>query len=125
MKNIHIIIYSALICVLMGSCQDWLSEDNAPKLTYDYYSTDKGVEASITAAYSFLRWGSGGERYDVLTEMGTDLFTAGSDGNNKVSFNEYGTQLNPQHQILSDLWANHYSGISDTNIAIDKMRLPT
>lgn len=75
----------------------------------------------MAAAYSFLRWGCGNERYDVLTELGTDLFTAGSDGKNKTSFNAYGTQLNPEDNILSGLWENHYKGISDANIAMDQI----
>ena len=86
------------------ACTNWLSEDGAPKMTYDYYGTEQGVDAAVAAAYSFLRWGCGNERYDVLTELGTDLFTAGSDGKNKTSFNAYGTQLNPEDNILSGLW---------------------
>lgn len=104
------------------ACTNWLSEDGAPKMTYDYYGTEQGVDAAVAAAYSFLRWGCGGERYDVLTELGTDLFTAGSDGKNKTSFNAYGTQLNPEDNILLGLWENHYKGISDTNIAMDQIR---
>ena len=103
------------------ACTNWLSEDGAPKMTYDYYGTEQGVDAAVAAAYSFLRWGCGNERYDVLTELGTDLFTAGSDGKNKTSFNAYGTQLNPDDNILSGLWENHYKGISDANIAMDQI----
>ena len=103
------------------ACTNWLSEDGAPKMTYDYYGTEQVVDAAVAAAYSFLRWGCGNERYDVLTELGTDLFTAGSDGKNKTSFNAYGTQLNPEDNILSGLWENHYKGISDANIAMDQI----
>ena len=103
------------------ACTNWLSEDGAPKMTYDYYGTEQGVDAAVAAAYSFLRWGCGNERYDVLTELGTDLFTAGSDGKNKTSFNAYGTQLNPEDNILSGLWETHYKGISDANIAMDQI----
>lgn len=103
------------------ACTNWLSEDGAPKMTYDYYGTEQGVDAAVAAAYSFLRWGCGNERYDVLTELGTDLFTAGSDGKNKTSFNAYGTQLNLEDNILSGLWENHYKGISDANIAMDQI----
>lgn len=112
-----------ILSLLTGTtgCADWLSEEGAPKLTYDYYGTEQGVDASVAAAYSFLRWGCGGERFDVLTEMGTDLFTAGSDGSNKTSFNAYGTQLNPEHKILAGMWENHYKGISDANIAMDQI----
>lgn len=121
MKKIYSFILMALTLLGTSSCSDWLSEDGAPKLTYDYYGTEEGVDAAVAAAYSFLRWGCGNERYDVLTEMGTDLFTAGSDGKNKPAFNAYGTQLNPEHSILEGMWKNHYKGISDTNIALDQI----
>ena len=103
------------------ACTNWLSEDGAPKMTYDYYGTEQGVDAAVAAAYSFLRWGCGNERYDVLTELGTDLFTAGSDGKNKTSFNAYGTQLNPEDNILSGLWENHYKAIGVTNLVLDAL----
>ena len=82
MKAIKIFMIMALSSALAG-CSDWLSEDGAPKLTYDYYETKEGVDAAVVSAYSYLRWGCGGERFDVLTEMGTDLFIAGSDGKHR------------------------------------------
>jgi hypothetical protein len=121
MKKRVYFILSILIFVNISGCSDWLSEDDAPKLTYDYYETEEGVEAALHAAYSFLRWGCGGERFSVLTELGTDLFTAGNDGSHKAAFNAYGSQLNPSYGILQDLWENHYKGIGNTNIAIEKI----
>lgn len=116
-KFLSIIILSAVLV----SCSDWLSEDGAPKLTYDYYQTVEGVDAAVVATYNYLRWGCGGERYDVLTEQGTDLFIAGSDGNYKASFNMYGTQLNPDIDVLEGLWENHYKGIGAANITMENI----
>ena len=42
MKAIKIFMIMALSSALAG-CSDWLSEDGAPKLTYDYYETKEGV----------------------------------------------------------------------------------
>lgn len=75
----------------------------------------------LRAAYGFLRWGVGGERFNVLTELGTDLFTEGEDGSNRESYNKYATQLNPDDGILYEMWENHYKGISDANIAMQKI----
>lgn len=122
MKTIKILATITLMINLLG-CSDWLSEDGAPKLTYDYYDTQEGVDAAVISAYNYLRWGCGGERFDVLTEMGTDLFTAGSDGKYKAAFNMYGTQLSPDMSILAEMWENHYKGIGTTNIALE--RIPT
>jgi len=104
-----------------SGCSSWLSEDDAPVMSYDFYETEEGVNSAITAAYSFLRWGVGGERFDVFTELGTDLFTEGEDGSNRESFNKYATQLNPDVSILNEMWENHYKGISDANITMQKI----
>lgn len=120
MKSIYYYLLASLMFTTSG-CSDWLSEDDAPVMSYDYYETEDGVNSAIIAAYNFLRWGVGGERFDVMTEMGTDLFTEGEDGSNRESFNKYATQLNPDVGILYELWENHYKGISDANIAMQKI----
>lgn len=120
MKSIYYYLLAGLVLTTPG-CSDWLSEDDAPVMSYDFYETEDGVEAAITAAYGFLRWGVGGERFDVMTELGVDLFTEGEDGSNRESFNKYASQLNPDVGILYELWQNHYKGISDANIAMQKI----
>jgi len=120
MKSIYYYLLAGLMFATSG-CSSWLSEDDAPIISYDYYETEEGVNSAIIAAYGFLRWGVGGERFDVMTEMGTDLFTEGEDGSNRESFNKYATQLNPDVGILYELWQNHYKGISDANIAMQKI----
>ena len=107
--------------LLLSSCESWLSEDGAPIMSYDYYETEDGVNAAIVAAYGYLRWGVGGERMDVITEDGTDLFTEGEDGAYRESFNQYATQLNPDINVLYSMWDNHFRGISDANIAMQKI----
>ena len=120
MKSIYYYMLAGLTLSTSG-CSSWLSEDDAPVMSYDYYETEAGVNAAITAAYGFLRWGVGGERFDVLTEHGTDLFTEGEDGSHRESYNKYATQLNPDDGILYEMWENHYKGISDANIAMQKI----
>lgn len=120
MKSIYYYLLAGLMFTT-SACSDWLSEDDAPKITYDFYETEDGINAAIVAAYGYLRWGVGGECFDVMTEMGTDLFTEGEDGSNRESFNKYATQLNPDVGILYDLWRNHYKGISDANIGMQKI----
>ena len=102
MKSIYYYMLAGLTLSTSG-CSSWLSEDDAPVMSYDYYETEAGVNAAITAAYGFLRWGVGGERFNVLTELGTDLFTEGEDGSNRESYNKYATQLNPDDGILYEM----------------------
>ena len=108
MKSVYCYMLAGLM-LSASSCSSWLSEDDAPVMSYDYYETEAGVNAAITAAYGFLRWGVGGERFDVLTELGTDLFTEGEDGSNRESYNKYATQLNPDDGILYEMWENRHA----------------
>lgn len=121
MTTKYIKIITIILSIYLISCESYLSEDGAPKLNYDYYATPEGVEAIVNAGYSYLRWGCGGENMTILNEMGTDLFTEGSDGGNKAAFNQYGSQLNPDNENFKGLWENHYKGISNSNIAIQQI----
>ena len=48
MKAIKIFMIMALSSALAG-CSDWLSEDGAPKLTYDYYETKAASTPSFVS----------------------------------------------------------------------------
>ena len=50
----------------------------------------KGVDAALVATYSYMRWGAGNKaRYNMMTELGVDLFTEARDGKTRESFNRY------------------------------------
>ncbi|SEN85081.1 Starch-binding associating with outer membrane [bacterium A37T11] len=125
MKIINKYITSLVIgiCFLfIGACQSYLEEKNPPRLDPDFYSTKQGVESATTAVYSYMRWGAGDERFNVLTEYGTDLFTQGEDpGPYGAAFNQYGSQLNPDAAVLYGLWENHYKAIGTANLVIQQV----
>ena len=112
----------ASTCFGLTSCDDYLKEKDLPRLTPEYYGTVAGVESAATATYSFMRWGAGEERYNVLTEYGTDLFTQGEDpGKHADAFNKYGSQLNPDASVLYEFWENHYKAINTANLVIQQV----
>ena len=110
------------LCFAFTSCDSFLEEKDLPRLTPEYYGTVAGVESAATATYSNMRWGAGNERYNVLTEYGTDLFTQGEDpGPSATAFNQYDTQLNPDAGVLYEFWQNHYKAISTANLTIQQV----
>ena len=128
MKDINItktigIACLAVICFGLTSCDDYLREKDLPRLTPEYYGTAAGVESAATATYSFMRWGAGNlERYNSMTEYGTDLFTQGEDpGLYADAFNKYGSQLNPDLNVLYQFWENHYKAIAAANLVIQQV----
>ena len=123
MKFTNICLLS--IFIFMGTgCSGWLEEDDAPKLSYDFYETEEGVDAAITAAYTFLRWGANGGQ-QTLSESGTDLMVDGEDFTPREEFMKYGASLNSNVAVLYNFWENHYKGISDTNIAMEQLENST
>lgn len=116
-KYISIIL---LVTLMITSCSDWLREEDASKLTYDFYATEQGIDAALVATYSYMRWGAGDKaRYNMMTELGVDLFTEARDGKTRESFNRYESGfMNPSLKVLYQFWENHYKAISTANIAI-------
>ncbi|MES2458015.1 MAG: RagB/SusD family nutrient uptake outer membrane protein [Bacteroidota bacterium] len=126
-------IYNSICAILMFSliagtfgCKKFLTEEELPRLTPDYYGTPEGVTAAATATYSFMRWGAGAENYDALNEFGVDLFTQGDDpGGRADAFNKYGSQLNADNGVLYGFWENHYKAISTANLVIKQVEAST
>ena len=49
MKSIYYYMLAGLTLSTSG-CSSWLSEDDAPVMSYDYYETEAGVNAAMSAA---------------------------------------------------------------------------
>lgn len=113
MKNIIGAVLASTM--LMGTaCKKYLTEDVVSSVSYQLYTTEKGIEGALVSAYNTLRMGVSGERKLTLSDAGTDLFTLGSDGN--PAFNQYLATLSSLDTKLSDFWDYHYKGISECNI---------
>lgn len=113
MKNI--ICCALLSSMLLGTaCKKFLKEDVVSSVTYQLYTTEKGIEGALVSAYNTLRMGVSGERKLTLSDAGTDLFTLGSDGN--PAFNQYLATLSSLDGKITDYWDYHYKGISECNI---------
>lgn len=123
MKTVY--IYLSCILLILSGCSDWLSEDGAPKMDYDFYKTEEGMDAALVAAYSYLRLGASGEHVSSYQELGTDLFTEGSAGSWRDSFDQYGAKMNADNSLLYKLWQNNYKGIGTCNIAMEEIEKST
>ena len=113
-KMIGIVLASSM---LMGTaCKKYLTEDVVSSVSYQLYTTEKGIEGALVSAYNTLRQGVTSERKLTLSDAGTDLFTLGSDGN--AAFNQYLATLSSLEGKLTDFWDYHYKGISECNVII-------
>lgn len=115
-----IVVALALIGFSTQSCQDYLDENLVSQVSASsYYTTAKGLEDAVDAAYSFLREIHSNERAYTLTIFGTDTHTHGADGGFK-GFNFYDNTLNSAVSILLESWTFLYQGINQANAVINR-----
>ncbi len=111
------------LCLLpLGSCKDYLAEEQVATVGYAYYDSEKGMEDLVNAAYSFLRYKVNGEQSISLWEYGTDEMNQAADGSNKF-FDFYNAQLTSADAagFLHGYWTNNYQGINTCNLGIEKI----
>lgn len=113
-KMIGAVLASSML--MSTACKKYLTEDVVSSVSYQLYTTEKGIEGAAIAAYNTLRMGVSSERKLTLSDAGTDLFGLGSDGN--PSFNQYLATLSSLEDKNTDYWDYHYKGISETNIVM-------
>ena len=122
MKNIAIILIVSCLFVFPISCQKILIEKPVSLATADgYYSTAKGIEDGLKAAYTPLRSFYGPEQGFLLTVVGTDIFTKGIGGvTNFSQFNDYSANLLGSDRMLTTVWDQFYIGINQCNTVVGR-----
>lgn len=113
-KSKVIACFCLLLLTLSESCKKQLDEKIVSGITDVYLDTKPGFYAGLNAAYSDCRNFYGSEKGLEMTELGTDIFTNGSDGNYKY-YNLYNTQLDANEVWINTLWINSYKTINTIN----------
>lgn len=115
-----ILLVLALMAFSTQSCKDFLDEELVTNVSAgSYYTTAKGLEDAVDAAYSFLREIYSNERSYSLSIFGTDTHTNGADGGYK-GFNRYDNELNSGVDILLQSWTFLYQGINQANAVLNR-----
>lgn len=117
MKNTYKIILISCLIISQISCKKILIENPVSLATADgYYSTAKGIEDGLKAAYPPLRSFYGPEQGFLLTVVGTDIYTKGIGGViNFSQFNDYSANLLGSDRMLTIVWDQFYIGINQCN----------
>lgn len=128
MKNINIILVTAVLSLFFYSCESFLEEENRSNITAENYFVDaEGYESLVSASYSTLRsvWGDD----PWLFCLGVDIYTrgeseivGGSYGNRDIfssQLNEY-KDLDSQNNFVADFYADCYWAIQVCNTAISR-----
>lgn len=122
MKRIHKTICMISFLIFNFSCEDVLTEDPVSLATADsHYSTAKGIEDGLKAAYSPLRRFYGRQEGFFLTVTGTDIFTNGFGGvANAPDINNYSANLLGTNGMITTVWNQFYVGINQCNTVVER-----
>jgi hypothetical protein len=121
MKKIILPVLTAFSILFITSCKkDFIKEELVSTLTYEYYTTDLGLEDLVRSAYAPLRYKFESEQSYALWNFGTDEFILG-DQFNFSYYNTYIPQLGPADGFVNSLWVNNYDGINRSNLGIERI----
>src|SRR5215831_30189 len=117
--NIYIWLMSVTALAIMGtSCKKKLDEYNPSGLTAStVYTTAKGFETLVDAAYSYDRFWYGKEEGYSISEMGTDLWTNGT-GDVYPQLTTYNNLQGSNTSALTLEWNNFYAAVNLCNLGI-------
>ena len=118
-RRIYIQLLSALaVIMLVAGCSKKLDEFNPSGLTATtVYTTSKGFETLVNAAYSFTRFWYGKEEGYSLSEMGTDIWTSGT-GDVYPQLSQYNNLQGSNTAALNLQWNNFYAALNLCNTGI-------
>ncbi|MGK9125713.1 RagB/SusD family nutrient uptake outer membrane protein [Olivibacter sp. SA151] len=115
-----VLIAAFLLAAGLTSCKKMLDEENLSGITDEtLYTTPKGFETLVNAAYSYQRWWYGKERGYNIGETGTDLWTNGA-GDVYPDLTTY-QNLQATNGALQEVWSNFYKAINVCNAGIARV----
>ncbi len=119
MKKIFNIYIKGLILlvIIFTGCSDVLDEQPRTILTPDFFSTAKGLEAGLTAAYSQFRYYYASEQGMNMTVYGTDEYAQAQQVNNPPLAIYSG--ITPADGNLGSAWNRAYPAINTCNGIIE------
>ena len=113
----------ALMGLTFTSCEDVLNETPRASFTPEYFKTEAGVKAGMTALYANLRNVYGQAYYWNSCETGTDEYTYGESGHDE---NFMVLDMTPESAILKStncradvLWGSAFPDINTANGVIE------
>lgn len=121
MKKYKLYLMLPLVGAFLGSCSDFLEEDNPSGVnSQTFYATESGIEAGVKSCYTFMRQYYGKEEGYHISELGTDIFTAAL-GCTANEMAEYNISLQGTSKTIEDIWKNLYLALNTCNEVIDKI----
>ena len=119
-KSLKILIWLAMICPLLTSCQDLLEEETFTVLSpNDFFNTGDDLDVVLNSVYGELRYSDITRDGVTLQEVNTDI--ALERGGGIFTFNEPIEEFTwtSSHQWIRNMWERRYRTIFRTNVVLD------
>mgnify|MGYP006279236763 CR=1 FL=1 len=112
----HLYMFIAAIGMigLLGSCEDFLEEEDIRNVNLSYYETPEGFERGVNFGYHVFRRYYGNREGTMVTVMGTDIWVHGGDGG-RTRFNDYTPDLDASDGYWKRHWNDLYQSINTIN----------
>ncbi|MBD1432969.1 RagB/SusD family nutrient uptake outer membrane protein [Sphingobacterium sp. DN00404] len=117
MKTLKISSLMLGLMLTVSSCSKFLEEQPRSSLTPDFFTTEQGIIAGLTAAYSGLRYQYGTQGGMSISSVGTDEATKGGDGNEE-QINNYGVDILGAGHFQTP-WNRNFTFINTCNGIVD------
>ena len=117
MKTLKILSLVLILALVTNACTDFLEEQPRARLTPDFFTTEQGIVAGLTAAYSGLRFQYGTQGGMSITCVGTDEATKGGDGSEE-QINNYGVDILGAGHFQTP-WNRNYTFINTCSGIVD------
>lgn len=123
MKTKNIVPLLLFLVLFIGSCSDFLEENNKTGMTDDLvYTTEANINSLVAACYSYNRLWYGKEAAFNLSEGGTDLWYDGKDNTARDMVTYKSITPDFSAGCFADYWEAFYTAINLCNIADKKAR---
>ncbi|WP_423129776.1 RagB/SusD family nutrient uptake outer membrane protein [Gaoshiqia sp. Z1-71] len=120
MKSHILNMLIGMMLLFLASCSDILDEQPRSVLTPDLFTTKKGIDAGLTAAYDGLRYISGAQASQFSTQYGTDEFTTGEGTPvQSLDMSNGSNPINASTGDVSTFWNNLFPFINTCNGIIE------
>jgi len=117
--SIYLFVASLLLAMVLGGCS--LKEVNPSGVTTDKIAASKsGFNKIINSCYFDLPRYFYGRNLLLVTEAGTDLWTADKNSNNNQNYMKYASGGSMSLDMAKDFWNGAYDAINYCNMAIER-----
>lgn len=114
------IFYITALTLAMMSCSILEEEPNSFISPVNYYKTKSDALAALTSAYAPLSVnGFVSRNFVILGEITTDNMFPLANNNDRVQLDNY--VQTPQNVILRETWQNFFTGITRSNVVINRV----